>query len=127
HRQLLHEQKLARLARVRAGRAVEDEVERQVLLLEEELHEERIEAPEDVPVDVAQVIAHDVRPVVGELDALAPLLRAPLPLELAPEDLGAGDVKGIQARKQLRVEEILEGRWAGWGGCAEHWSRLSHT
>src|SRR4030095_7905598 len=59
-----------------AGRAeshrrggIEEEVEAEILLVHEQLHVEPVEPAVDVPVDVAEIIAQPVGPVVGELDA----------------------------------------------------------
>src|SRR5690606_14730060 len=83
HRSLLHEQELVGVAAVGRAGGVDDDVDREVLFFEKELEKEAVEAAVDVPVDVADVITDDVRPVIGKLDALPPLLAATLPLHAA--------------------------------------------
>ena len=61
---------------VPAHRKVGQQVHRQVLLLFEQPQKDAAQAPVDVPVDAAQVVARRVRPKVAELDALAQGLRA---------------------------------------------------
>ena len=51
----------------------------QILLLMEEFHEQSIEAPEDVPVEIPQIVPRDIIPVVGELGRKAAPLRTSLP------------------------------------------------
>ena len=46
--------------------------------------------------------------VVRELDAEAPLLAAPLALELTREDLAAEHVDLVQLRHQLAVEQLVD-------------------
>ena len=62
-------------------------MEAKILLVDEELEVEPIEAPVNVPVDVAQVVADPVLPVVGELDAHA--LARTLALAARPPAEGA--------------------------------------
>ena len=119
-RQPLHVQELGRIAAVARGRSVDNDVQRQVLLLEEELQEQAVKPAEDVPVDVPQVVPHDVGAVIRELDGLAPLLRPPLALELARKDLLAGQVEPREPGDQSGSEQLVDRPWAGWRGCAEH-------
>ena len=60
------------VGRTRAHRCtrIERDDEREIFLLEKHFEEEAIEAPEDVPIDEAQIVAVDVRAEVGELHAL---------------------------------------------------------
>jgi hypothetical protein len=81
---------------------------RKVLLFEEELEEELVEAGEEVPVDVARVVAGDVPAVVGKLDGLAAFFRASLALQLPAEDLAAGDVELPETSHQRRLEQLVE-------------------
>jgi hypothetical protein len=53
--------------------------------------------------------------VVGELDAFAALLGAAFALELAGEDLAAGEVEPGDLRDESGVEQLLDGLGAGWG------------
>ena len=65
----LGEQELRRASRRHRRRRVDEQRDGDVLLLDEELDEQPLEAGVDVPVELAQVVAERVVAVVGELDA----------------------------------------------------------
>ncbi len=90
---------LDRIAEGHAPRAVEQDVDVQVFLFLEPLEQELVVPGEDVPVEVAEVVARGVLAVVGELDAAAELHRPPLGQQLAPEH---------PARDQREVFELLQ-------------------
>src|SRR5690606_26664631 len=94
---------------VHGGGGVDDEVEGEVFLLAEELEEEAVHAGEDVPVDVAEVIAGDVLAVVVELDGSAAFFRAAFAGELPGEDLPGEEVEAVELRQELGAEELVEG------------------
>ena len=108
------------LAGVHAGRAVEHDVQREVFFLLKEFDEEAVEAGQDVPVDVAEVVTGDVGAVVVELDAAAAAFAAALALELAGEELAGEDVDGIELCGELRGQELGDGcgRFDGGGDHA---------
>jgi hypothetical protein len=95
-------------------------VEREVFFFEEELQEELVEAAEDVPVNVPDVVAADVLAVIGELDGMATLLGAAFALELAEEDAAGGEVERIEACDLLGRQEVFESGGAGDGTGSEH-------
>ncbi len=97
----------------------------EVLVLSEELDEEAVEAGEDVPVDMAEVVARRVLAVVVELDRLAATLGTALARELAGEDLPAEHVEPVEPSGELGGEEVLETGWLGLALGDEHgWSSL---
>ena len=108
HRDLARVVERVGIAGAHRGAGVDGDDEREVLLLEEHLEEEAVEAAEDVPVDEAEVVAVDVRAEVGELDRLAAATRAALALQLAREDLAAHDVDRVEARHEGAVDEVVE-------------------
>ncbi len=57
------------IAEAHGGGEVEEEVDRSIRLVHEGFDEKTVEAAEEVPVDVAEVVARGVVSVVGELDA----------------------------------------------------------
>ena len=79
------------------GRAgVDRDDERKILLFEEHLEKELVEAAEDIPIDKSQVIAVDIRAKVGELDALSASARATLALKLAGKNLPTHHVDRVE-------------------------------
>ena len=60
-------------------------MDRDVLLLDVQLDEQLLEAGQDVPVELAQVVAEGVVPEVRELDRLAALDRAAAALQAAAD------------------------------------------
>ncbi len=77
----------------------------EVFFLHEEAEEETVETGVEVPVEEAKVVADDVVLVVGELDALAFLLAAPLALHAAQEDLARHQLQLLQPGEELRVQQ----------------------
>jgi hypothetical protein len=70
----------------------------EILLVDEELHVQPVEAAIDVPVDVAEVVAHPVGAVVAELDAVPQRW-----LTLAPHPAAK---HGAKQREALKLAEI---------------------
>lgn len=95
-------------------------MQREVFFLEEELQEELVEAAEDVPIDVPDVVAADVLAVIGELDGMPPLLGAAFTLELPEEDTTGGKVERVEPRDLLGRQEVFELGGAGDGAGSEH-------
>ena len=86
---------------------VEDEVDGEVLLFLVEADEQLLEALVDVPVERAEVVARLVVAVVGELDAAAALLRAPLGAQAPGEDATADEREVLELALELVVEEVV--------------------
>src|SRR6516225_10217131 len=61
---------LARRTEAHRRRRVDDQVQAEILLVDEQLDVQTVEAPVDVPVDVAEVVAYPVGAIVAELDAV---------------------------------------------------------
>jgi hypothetical protein len=61
-----------------AARAVEEEIDMQVLFLLKPLKEQFAVASVDVPVEIAEVIPGGILPMLGELNPAAELHRPPL-------------------------------------------------
>jgi hypothetical protein len=101
----LRELELVRPARRHRRRGVEQEGDRDVLLLDEELHEELLEAGEDVPVELAEVVAEGVVAEVGELDALSALDAAPAALQRAPGGRPHDQEPPLQLPEECLVED----------------------
>ena len=66
-------------------RRVDQQADRHVLFLDEELDEQLLEPGVDVPVELAQVVAGRVVAIVGELDGLAALDAPPPALQAAAD------------------------------------------
>ena len=98
---------LRRAPEVHRARGVDEEMQAEILLVDEELDVQAVEAAEHVPVDVAQVVADAVRAVVAELDAV-PLARAAA-LATAPPAKGPAGGQGetLELREEVRGEEGL--------------------
>jgi hypothetical protein len=87
------------------GRALVDEhVEREVLLLDVQLEEQRLEPRVGVPVDAPRVVARRVAAVVGELDRLAVALAAPLAGSDAAQCAAGDDREALEAAQEGGVE-----------------------
>ena len=69
----------------------------------EALHDDVAEATVDVPVHVAQVVARDVRPVLGEQAALAVIRAAPLAASLPVHGAATADAQALEPRQLLRA------------------------
>ena len=76
-----------------------------VLLLDEQLHEQLLEPRVDVPVELAQVVAQGVVAVVGELDALAALHAPPPALEPAADRLLHQHAEALELPQEALVED----------------------
>ncbi len=94
---------LGRLAVVHGGRRVQQQVQAEVFLVDEELQVEPVQPPEDVPVDVAEVVPHPVRPVVHELDAAAAVGALAVALDPAAE----GPLR--EQREPLQLDQEVAG------------------
>src|SRR5205823_3947149 len=73
------EEQLVGRAPVHRAAGVEQQVDRQNLLLFEQLDEKRARASVNVPVHLARVVATGVRPVVDEFERGAAARAAPIP------------------------------------------------
>jgi hypothetical protein len=99
-----------------AARCVEQEVDREVFVLEEEPQEELVEALVEMPVDRPEVIARGVGAHVGELDARAARFGTLLRVAARGGDLPRPDAEGIEAGEEIGVEELFVGQ----GGLLAH-------
>ena len=86
------------------GAGVDEERDREVLLLDEELDEEALEPGVDVPVELAQVVAEGVVAVVGELHGLAPLDAPPAALQAAPHRRPDEQQQALELAQERLVE-----------------------
>ena len=73
----------------------------------EQLQKQAVEPAEDVPVDVAEVVALDVVAIVGELGARAPATGTLLALRAADEEPPHHQLEVLKLRDQSGVEERL--------------------
>jgi hypothetical protein len=103
-RPLREEELLGRAARHR-GRTVEEERDRDVLLLDEQLHEQLLEPREHVPVELAQVVAQGVVAVIRELHALAALDTPPAALQSAPDRRAEEEQQALELAQERLVED----------------------
>jgi hypothetical protein len=101
---------LGRCAPVHRGRGVDEEVQTEILVVDEELHVQPVAAGEDVPVDVAQVVADAVGPVVAELDAAARTPAAAVARGPAAHRPPADEREPLELREELRGQELAGGR-----------------
>ena len=101
----LGEQELLRPAEGHRRAGVEEERDRDVLLLDEQLDEQLLEAGVDVPVELAQVVAQRVVAVVGELHGLAALDAPPAALEAAPDRLLHEHAEPLELAQEPLVED----------------------
>jgi hypothetical protein len=69
-------------------------------------NQELAEALVHVPIDGAEVVALDVVAVVGELDAAALLLRAPLGSQASGEDAARDERQHFELALELVVEKL---------------------
>jgi hypothetical protein len=87
-------------------RAVEQEVDRQILLFLVQAHEQATEAVIHVPVDGTDVVAGHVVTVIGELDTAALLLAAALGAGAPAEHPAAHEREHLELALELVVEEL---------------------
>ena len=86
----------------------------QVFLFLEPLQQQLVVPGEDVPVEVAEVVARGVLAVVGELDPAAELHRPPLGQELAPEDPPRDEREVFELLQEVGVEQAACSGVGGW-------------
>ena len=86
-------------------RRVDEERDRDVLLLDEQLDEQPLEPGVDVPVELAQVVAQGVVAVVGELDRLAALDAPPAALQAAPDRRAHQQQQALELAQERLVED----------------------
>jgi hypothetical protein len=84
-----------------------------VLLFEEELDDELVEAGVEVPVELAEVVSRDVVAKIGELYALAFALAAALAFHSAAKDFAGNQFEPLELREQVGREEIGRRRDCG--------------
>ena len=104
-RRALGEQQLGRVPGRHRRRGVDEERDRDVLLLDEELDEQLLEPGVDVPVELAQVVAEGVVAVVGELDRLAALDAPPAALEPAADRRAHQQQQALELAQEGLVED----------------------
>ena len=97
-------------AEIHGRRGVDDQMKAQILLVDEELDVQPIEATVDVPVDVAEVVADAVRAIVAELDAVPPAQAPPLAFHAPAKDAAREQREALELRQKLRREERLARR-----------------
>ena len=96
---------LRRRSEVHGRRGVEQQVQTELLLVDEELDVQPIEAAVDVPVHVAEVVADAVAAIVAELDAV-PAPRAPaLALHAPAEDPARVERQALELRQELGAQQ----------------------
>src|SRR5207247_6526441 len=98
---------LGRLAEAHGGRAVEEEMQVQILFVHEELEIEPVEPAVDVPVDIAKVVARSVGAIVGELDAHALVRTLALTARAASKSFPRDESEALELNEKLRRQEIL--------------------
>src|ERR1700722_2526355 len=81
-----------------------------VFLLHEKTNKETVEAGVKIPVEKAQVVADDIVFIIGELNALALFLAAPLALHAAHENLARNQLKLFELGQELRVQQRFRRR-----------------
>lgn len=81
----------------------------EVLFFLEDFDEEAVEACEDVPVDVTEVVAWDVGAVILELDAFAAGLGAAFTLEASGEAFSGVDVEAVEGDGELGSNQFIGG------------------
>ena len=87
------------------GRRVDEQADRDVLLLDEELHEQLLEPGVDVPVELAKVVARRVVAVVGELHGLAALDASPSALQAATDGRSHEQEQALELAQERLVED----------------------
>src|SRR5262249_37734322 len=87
--------------------AVDDDVDRQVLLFLVEAHEEAPEPLVYVPVEITEVVAGHVVAVIGELDARSALLGPALRAHATREDATTDDREVVELALEVVVEKLL--------------------
>ncbi len=100
-RQLLRVVELRRLAKVHRPAGVDEHVEVQILLFEEELHDQLVEPGVEIPIDRPQVVAGDVGAEIGELDALPLALAPPLALHPPAKHLAGHQLQSLELGQQV--------------------------
>src|SRR5439155_17139661 len=113
------EVELVWVAEVHGARSIHEHVDGHVLLLDEELDEELLQACVHVPVELAEVVPGGVVAVVSELDALAAPDAAPLALHAAGGQPARGELELFEAPQECLVEERRA--LAGELGRRGHW------
>src|SRR5690606_25212436 len=105
---------------VHRQRCVDRQDKREILLFEEHLQKEFVQARVDVPVNKTQIIAVRVMAVVSKLDADAAFLAPSLALKFAGKNLATDDIKLIQLGHKAAVDEVINAlrstracRWVG--------------
>ncbi len=98
---------LAGLPEAHRRRAVEEEVQAQILLVHEELEIEAVEAAVDVPVDVTEVVPGAIGPVVGELDAHPLAGTLALAAGATPEGPARQEGEPLELEEELGREQVL--------------------
>src|ERR1043165_4353095 len=109
-RHLPGESELARFAEGHGLAGVEENRDRQFPFFLVKFEKEPVQPAVEVPVEVAEVVARHVIPVVGELDRLPARLAAPLALERA---------FGAALREQLELLEAPE-KFGSQEGCRHY-------
>ena len=104
-RQLPGEIELAAAAEAHAVRAIEQDVDVQVLLFLEALEQQVAVAGVDVPVEIPEVVAGRVLAVVGELDPAAELHRPPLREERTAEHALRDQREVFETRQEVGGEQ----------------------
>src|SRR5262249_29059619 len=86
----------------------------QVFLVDEELDVQPVQPTVDVPVDVAEVVAHAVGAIVAELDAVPTAQAAPLALHAAAKYAAREQRQALELRQKPRREDRLACRRHPW-------------
>ena len=83
------------------SRRVDEQIDRQVLLLVEQTQEQPVQTLIGLPVDVPEVVARRVLPVIGELEPAATLAREPIRPILARKRLLRDDVQVLELLEKV--------------------------
>ncbi len=104
-RRPLREQQLGRVPGRHRRRGIDEQRDRDVLFLDEELHEQPLETGVDVPVELAQVVAEGVVAIVREFDRLAALDAATPALEPATHRRAHQQQQALELAQEGLVED----------------------
>ena len=104
-RRPLGEQELGGRTRGHRRGGIDEQRDRDVLFLDEELDEQLLQTGIDVPVELAEVVAERVVAVVGELDRLAALDAPAAALEAAPDRRAHQQEQPLELAQERLVED----------------------
>ena len=104
-RDLLGVVELRRVAFGHGAAGVDQQIDIHLLFGGEDFHQQAIEPPVNVPIDVAQIVAVLVAPVVGKFQAKAFARRRMLALGAGPAEPLGDQVEPFELAQEIAVEE----------------------